>query len=81
MFIDDDCIAYKNTLEQINLFLMKYPFVKCLKGDPDSLDNASLIDRYLNAASIGNVVANINCGMIVEFGIRLATQVSNQVSF
>jgi len=48
VFIDDDCIAYKNTLEEIESFLKEYPFVKCFKGDPDSLKEVGLIDRYLN---------------------------------
>jgi glycosyltransferase involved in cell wall biosynthesis len=48
VFIDDDCIVYKDTLQKIISFLNKYPFIKCLRCDLDSFKNASLIDRYIN---------------------------------
>ena len=68
VFIDDDCIAYNNTLENITKILKKYPFIKCLKGDPDSLKRAGLIGRYLNACLTTKYVPCKNAAGIGRLG-------------
>ena len=48
VFIDDDCILYRNTLQEIISLLKRYPFIKCFGGDMDTLQDTNLIGRYIN---------------------------------
>lgn len=48
IFMDDDCVAYKDVLKKIGLFLEKYPFIKCFGGNIKSSKDSNLIDKYIN---------------------------------